>query len=73
MEYKVEFTRRFVTGNLIGLTHRDSIRFPSFESAKDYIRFLEEHAYVPVKGIVGESNWVCVSYCCKWGTELESV
>ena len=42
MAYRVFFTRRFVAGNLIGLTHTDSLPFPNKPLAIGWIASMED-------------------------------
>ena len=57
--YTVTFTKRFVSGNLIGLTHRTDLEFPNAESAWEYYDFLTSHSKIPISSI-DSSDYVIV-------------
>ena len=49
--YQVNYTKRFVSGLLEGLTHNDVVRFPDFRSAKQFARYMQSGVITPCAGV----------------------
>ena len=54
--YQVNYTKRFVSGLLEGLTHNDVVRFPDFRSAKQFARYMHSGVITPCAGV---SEYTC--------------
>lgn len=63
MTYTVEFTKTFTDGNLKGISFPSSLSFPTLETAKEYVAFLNQHATVPyeVSKWAGTGSWLCTN------------
>ncbi len=53
MKFKVKFSKRFVSGNLKGITIESELSMANLDSANDYIQFCNEHSEVPVVAFGG--------------------